>query len=206
MSAWERRSLACSAEGAPRAAGNADAPPAQPNPISPPPPRGSGTGSAVPVSSPGLLQDRLWCHHQRLFLEEPATPGMSVWLVCGCLYGGDQGEPGLWEELWSFSCWAGFHSGKAEPCVLRSALVLLMGRAGEGREAAWGRASTAGRGTRPGRHRLLRTRVTLPWGGDTPCPRSRAGDGDIVFLPFLYAPTHCHKSRKTQQLTQITVC
>lgn len=80
--------------GAPRAAGNADAPPAQPNPISPPPPRGSATGSAIPVSSPGLRQDGLWCHPQRLFLEEPATPGMSVWLVCGCLYGGDRGNRG----------------------------------------------------------------------------------------------------------------
>lgn len=47
------------------------------------------------------------------------------------LLGGKRGKLELREELWSFSCWAGFHFNKAEPCVPRSALVLLTGERGE---------------------------------------------------------------------------
>lgn len=145
MSAWERCSLpmvGAFSQGAPRAAENADAPPTQPWPLLPLcHPVGPGPAPPLPFphqsraaearrsfgSRPKMFSQRSWA--------AAGSPGMRVWLVFGRLFffggGGHWGKLGLREELWSFSCWAGFHLGKAEPSVPRSALVLLTGERGE---------------------------------------------------------------------------
>ena len=160
------RWLACSAEGLPAPPGTLMFPPPCRSPFSP---------SAIPwvrdrlcrcrflagALPSGCSQEGLWRSPQKAFPEEPGCGGepgdeglARLWLA---LLGGDRGKLGLREELWSFLCWAGFHLGKAEPCVPCSALVLLTGERGElGRGGRRHRDEPAlwGRGTRRGHHRF----------------------------------------------------
>lgn len=163
MSAWEQRSLptvGVFSRGRPHAARDGDAPPAPPRPLLPlhhP----SAPGPAPPLAVPRRDRVEQLQPVGALVVAPKVFPrGAGLWRAprdegLACLRSelrGAAGKLGLREELWSFLRWAGFHLGKAEPCVPPSALVLLTGESWGGGTAEQGRASAAGPWDRCGCH------------------------------------------------------